>query len=79
MARGSITLAANTRYDVLMEYFNGTGGAATKLFWTPPGDLISNAVPTDFLFLPSPGSFVKSGVQAGFQIVGNQAADLLDK
>ena len=57
---GTNTLAANTKYDLVMEYFNnGTIGAA-QLFWTPPGDS-SVIIPSSNLLLPGPGSLVKSG------------------
>jgi trimeric autotransporter adhesin len=58
---GTITLAANTRYAIVMEYFQGTGGAGATLSWMPPGDLTTNVIPTDYLFLPGPGALVKSG------------------
>ena len=58
---GSISLAANTRYDIVYEYMNiGVGGSA-KLAWTPPGDSVSTVIPTDYLFLPGPGNLVISG------------------
>jgi autotransporter-associated beta strand protein len=56
-----ITLNENTRYDIVVEYFNQTGGANCTLKWTPPGDSVSSVVPTDYLFLPTPGSVVKDG------------------
>ncbi len=34
---GTITLAANQLYDIVMEYFNGGGGGQAQLFWTVPG------------------------------------------
>ena len=55
---GTNTLAANTRYDIVVEYFNGIGGALARLSWTPPGDAASTIIPTDNLFLPGPGSVV---------------------
>jgi autotransporter-associated beta strand protein len=58
---GAIALAANTRYDIVMEFFNNTGGSSAKLSWTPPGDTTSVIIPTEYLFLPRPGGLVKSG------------------
>jgi autotransporter-associated beta strand protein len=58
---GTIALAANQRYDIMMEFFNNTGGASAKLSWTPPGDITNSIIPTDNLFLPGPGQLVKSG------------------
>ncbi|PYJ05715.1 MAG: hypothetical protein DME25_07930, partial [Verrucomicrobia bacterium] len=57
---GAIALAANTRYDIVMEYFNQTGPCSAQLLWTPPGDS-SVIVPSDHLFLPGPGALVKAG------------------
>ncbi|HTI70656.1 MAG TPA: PA14 domain-containing protein, partial [Candidatus Limnocylindria bacterium] len=34
---GSLSLAANKAYDVVLEYYQGTGGAEISLQWTPPG------------------------------------------
>jgi autotransporter-associated beta strand protein len=61
---GTIALAANTRYDIMLEYFNNAGGASAKLSWTPPGDVTNSIIPTDNLFLPGPGQLVKSGAGA---------------
>ncbi len=33
----TITLAANTAYDIRMDYFQGGGGGEARLRWTPPG------------------------------------------
>ena len=57
---GTNTLAANTRYDIVMEYFNNTVGGAAQLFWTPPGDS-SVIIPSANLFLPGPGTLVMNG------------------
>jgi autotransporter-associated beta strand protein len=57
---GTNTLAANTRYDIVFEYFQNTAGGAAQLFWTPPGDS-SVIIPASNLFLPGPGTLVKSG------------------
>ncbi|PWU10021.1 MAG: hypothetical protein C5B50_26140 [Verrucomicrobia bacterium] len=58
---GAITLSANTLYDIVLEYYQNGGGAVAELFWTPPGDAISSIIPTDYLFLPGPGTLVKAG------------------
>jgi autotransporter-associated beta strand protein len=58
---GTVTLAADTRYDIVMEFFNNAGGSSAKLSWTPPGDTTSVTIPTEYLFLPGPGALVKSG------------------
>ena len=39
---GTIALAANLDYLIVLEYFQGTGGAAISLQWTPPGGLRPN-------------------------------------
>ena len=57
----TITLAANTRYDIVYEYMNLTGGSSAKLAWIPPGDTVPTVIPTDYLFLPGPGNLVIGG------------------
>ena len=57
---GTITLAAGTLYDVVMEYYNNGGPGSAVLSWIPPGD-VSNAIPSAKLFLPGPGALVKIG------------------
>ena len=59
---GTNVLAANTMYDILMEWYNGTGGANAKLSWTPPGDSTATIIASNYLFLPSPGQLVKNGL-----------------
>src|SRR5207244_3240607 len=66
---GTIALAANTRYDIVMEYFNQTGGSSAKLLWTPPGDS-SVIIPSDHLFLPGPGALVKAGAGGVLTLTG---------
>lgn len=61
-----IFLSANTRYDVVLEYFNNTAGGAAGLYWAPPnsagpGNDPTNAIPSNYLFLPGPGALVMSG------------------
>ena len=34
--RGSVTLAAGTKYDIRLEYFENGGGAAVRLLWSSP-------------------------------------------
>jgi autotransporter-associated beta strand protein len=56
---GTLTgLAANTRYDLVMECFNG---AAASLSWMPPGDSVPVIIPSANLYLPGPGSLVMNG------------------
>ncbi len=62
---GSIDLAANTQYDLVMEYFNSGSASSAKLLWTPPGDLTTVAIPAEYLFLPGAGKLVKAG--SGYQ------------
>jgi autotransporter-associated beta strand protein len=57
----AVALNANTRYDIVLETFNQTGGANCSLRWTPPGDATSTTVPSDYLFLPTAGNVVKDG------------------
>ena len=61
---GSVALAANTRYDLVLEYFHNTGSGSAILSWMPPGDTTTNVIPANNLFLPGPGKLVKTG--AGF-------------
>ena len=49
---GTITLVGNTRYDIVVEYFNQTGPATCQLRWTPPNDTGSTVIPTR-LFVPA--------------------------
>jgi autotransporter-associated beta strand protein len=58
---GTNTLAANTKYDIIMEFFNNTSVGSAQLYWTPPGDLSSVIIPSSNLLLSGPGSLVKSG------------------
>lgn len=57
---GTINLAANTLYDIVMEYYNNAGGANAVLSWTPPGG-ISAVIPNANLLLPGAGALVKLG------------------
>jgi hypothetical protein len=34
---GSISLTAGEKYDIKLEFYENTGAAVIKLFWTPPG------------------------------------------
>ncbi len=69
---GNITLAANTRYDIVYEYMNITGPSVAILAWTPPGDSVSTVIPTDFLFLPGAGNLVIGGTsQVSLQASNN--------
>jgi fibronectin-binding autotransporter adhesin len=58
---GTNTLSANTRYDVVLEWFNNTGPGTAQLYWTPPGDSTAVIIPNANLFLPGPGAVVKAG------------------
>ena len=57
----TISLIGNTRYDIVMEYFNGTDGGSATLSWIPPTDLVPSLIPTGNLFLPGAGSLVMNG------------------
>jgi autotransporter-associated beta strand protein len=58
---GTITLAANTLYDIRVEYEQGTVGAACTLSWTPPGGS-SAAIPSSNLFTyAGVGGIAKTG------------------
>ena len=54
------SLTAGTKYDLVMEYLNITGPATATLSWMPPGDTTTNAIPSNYLFLPGAGSLVKA-------------------
>jgi len=47
---GTIDLEAGHKYDIKMEYFQGTGDAVAKLLWTRPGHLNAQTVPQSQLF-----------------------------
>ena len=58
---GSITLAANTYYDIRAEYEQGVGAGSCVLAWTPPGGA-SAAIPSSNLSTYAGyGGLVKSG------------------
>jgi hypothetical protein len=46
---GSITLTANSYYDIKVEYFENTGGATIQLKWTRP-DGTTEVIPSSALF-----------------------------
>ncbi|HEX8912920.1 MAG TPA: PQQ-dependent sugar dehydrogenase [Humisphaera sp.] len=46
---GTITLTAGVKYDIKVEYFEGTGAAIMKLLWSGPG-VAKQVVPTSALF-----------------------------
>ena len=46
---GTLTLAANTAYPVVMEYFDSGGDAVAELRWQPPG-LSKTVIPAERLF-----------------------------
>jgi hypothetical protein len=47
---GTITLAAGRRYDIRVEYYDNTGGAAARLEWMRPGQSSFAVVPQTLLF-----------------------------
>ncbi len=48
---GSIALVGTNKYDVLMEYFENTGGSTAKLYWTnASGAIVWGAVPQSQLY-----------------------------
>jgi autotransporter-associated beta strand protein len=57
---GTITLAANTLYDIVMEYYQNGVAASAILSWTPPGGSLT-VIPSSNLFLPGAGALVKTG------------------
>jgi fibronectin-binding autotransporter adhesin len=65
---GTNSFAANTQYDIVMEYFNNTAGGAAQLLWMPPGDTTSVIIPSSNLLLPGAGTFVMNG--SGTQKLG---------
>ncbi len=56
-----INLAADTKYDIVLEYFNNTAGGEAVLLWTPPNDTGSWLIPSANLFLPAAGTLVCNG------------------
>jgi hypothetical protein len=46
---GIIELKAGTRYNIKLEYFEGTGGAVAQLLWQPPGGL-KQVIPSSNLY-----------------------------
>jgi autotransporter-associated beta strand protein len=82
----TLPLLANTRYDIVFEWFNNGGPGGATLSWMPPGSTVPTIIPTANLFLPSPGTLVMngSGIQhlnaastfAGRTIVGSGTLDV---
>nr|RNJ65076.1 MAG: hypothetical protein EDM05_33045 [Leptolyngbya sp. IPPAS B-1204] len=50
---GTIQLEAGQRYDLRLEYYDNTGGAMAKLFWSSPQQT-REIIPASRLFQPSP-------------------------
>lgn len=46
---GTINLVAGQKYDIILEYFENTGEAVTKLYWSSPGTL-KQIIPSSQLF-----------------------------
>jgi hypothetical protein len=46
---GTFTMVAGTRYDIKMEYYEGTGAAAARLSWSSP-HTSKQIIPTSLLF-----------------------------
>ena len=69
---GTITLTANQKYDLLMEYFEKTGGAVAQLSWSSPSQF-KQIIPMTQLY-PTPGPFfptLSSGLVNGTNLVLN--------
>ena len=50
---GMITLNSGQRYDILLEYYEQTGGAVMELRWSGPG-ILKEIIPARNLFPPNP-------------------------
>jgi YVTN family beta-propeller protein len=50
-----VTLTAGRRYDIVLEYYEKTGGAVAKLNWQTPGTTSFVAIPVTQLFATSQG------------------------
>lgn len=59
-ATGTIALEAGQKYPILVEYFQGTGGAEYRLLWTPPGQPEA-IVPQSQLYPESDAGVVGTG------------------
>jgi regulation of enolase protein 1 (concanavalin A-like superfamily) len=57
---GSIALEAGQKYDIRMEFFQGTGGSAAKLLWSSPSTA-KEAVPQSQLYSTGSAMFVGDG------------------
>jgi hypothetical protein len=60
---GTIALAAGTKYDIRLEYFDNTGGAVIRLQWQRPGQGSFATVPKSQLY-SSGGASGRAGVAA---------------
>ena len=58
---GTIILAANTYYDIRLEYEQGVGGASCVLAWTPPGGSSAVIPSSNLSTYAGYGGLVKNG------------------
>jgi hypothetical protein len=67
---GSITLAANQKYDIVMEYFENAGGAGAHLSWSSPAQY-KQIIPQTQLYPGTPPLIpvLTSGVLDGTNLV----------
>jgi len=63
---GSISLSGVQKYNLLMEYFENTGGSVAKLYWTnASGGIVYEAVPASQLY---PGSATPTQPALGYAV-----------
>ena len=63
---GTIALTANQKYNIVMEYYQGSGGAAAKLSWSSPSTPKA-IIPQSQLYLPATTPAAPSGLAATAQ------------
>ena len=60
---GAIALTANQKYNIVMEYYQGAGGAVAKLLWSSPSTTKA-IIPQTQLYLPTATPAAPSGLAA---------------
>ena len=74
---GNITLGAGFKYDIVLEYFEGTGDAVTKLFWAS-ASTPKALIPTAQLYQPTTGTGLQAVYYNGINLSGSPLLTRID-
>ena len=74
---GTITLGAGFKYDIVIEYFENTGNAVTKLYWSGPGTPKA-IIPTAQLYPPVTGIGLQGVYYNGIDLSGTVLLTRID-